>query len=71
MKRFHELTKDQQIEAVAFAETELKDCMEKGLISFDKPVSQDTVKEYATCAAEDAWYSQPTDKVIADIAEHT
>lgn len=68
MKRFHELTESQQDQAVTFATDELKDCVERGLVSFDKPVNNTTLKDYAICAAEDAWYSEPGDKVIDDIA---
>ncbi len=69
MKRFEELTKPQQNEAVSFALAEMKECVEMGLIRFDKPVSDNMLKEYALCAAQDAWYSQPQDKIIADIAD--
>ena len=71
MKKFHELTKPQQKEAVALATIELRDCIEEGMIVFDKPITDDVLKEYAICAAEDAWYSQPFDKVIEGIAEET
>jgi hypothetical protein len=69
MKRFHDLTKDQQDTAVSYAISEMKDCVEMGLIKFDKPVSDAVIKDYAICAAEDAWYSQPQDKIVADIAD--
>lgn len=68
MKRFHELTKEQQEEAIQFAKRELKDCLEKKIISSDRPLSDAHLTDFATCAAEDAWYAEPTDKVISDIA---
>lgn len=69
MKKFYELTRPQQDQAVDFATRELEDCIQKGLISFDKPITKATLKDYAICAAEDAWYSEPGDKVIDDIVE--
>lgn len=69
MKRFHQLTKDQQTVAISFATSELKDCIEKGIIHFGHPISDTTIREYATCAAEDAYYAEIGDKVIYDIVE--
>lgn len=68
MKRFHELTKDQQEEAVNYALRELNVCVEMGIIEFPQSVTNDTIKGFAEAAAEDAWYSQPQDTVISDIA---
>lgn len=69
MKRFHELTKEQQKTAISFALTELKDLLEKGVVRFDRPASDEVLQEYAICAAEDAYYSEMGDKVIDDIIE--
>lgn len=69
MKKFHQLTKPQQDQAIALAVIEMKDCIEEGMISFDKPITDELIREYAYFAAEDAWYSQPFDKVIEGIAE--
>jgi hypothetical protein len=68
MKKFHELTEEQRKQAVTFAVEEMKDCIELGLVSFDGPITDETIEEYATCAASEAWYSEPGDKVIHDIA---
>jgi len=57
MKRFHELTKPQQDQAVSYAMQQMGEAVESGLIKFDKPVSNETLKDYAIFAAEDAWYS--------------
>jgi hypothetical protein len=67
MKRFNELTKSQQDEAVNFATLELKECIDMGIVSFDKPVDSHTLTQYATIAAEDAFYAEIGDKVIDDI----
>lgn len=69
MKRFHELTKPQQDQAVNFALAEMKECVEMGIVVFDKPVTNEVLTDYAVAAAENAWYSQPSDKIIDDIAD--
>lgn len=67
MKRFKELTQDQKEEAVNFAYEELKSCLLQKMIYFDKPVNESVLRDYAVFAAEDAWYSERTDKVVEDI----
>lgn len=69
MKQFNELTLAQQALAVNYALKEIGRCVEMGLIKFDKEPSKQTLEGYALCAAEDAWYSEREDKVIADIAD--
>lgn len=68
MKRFHELTKQQQVVAVNYAESELKSLISLGIIELSKPGDAKQIKEFATIAAEEAWYPQPQDKVLDDIA---
>ncbi len=69
MKRFHELTKEQQDLAVSYAMGQMAESVENGLIRFDKPVSGDLLREYATYAAEEAWYAQVGEIVVYEIAE--
>ena len=71
MKRFNELTATQQDEAVKVAKDELLDLLEQGVVRFDRPVTDAVVQDYAVAAAEDAWYAEPSDKVIYEIAEET
>ena len=68
MKRFKELTQDQQVIAVNYAARELKAALISGLIGCSKELNDETIEEYAHLAAEDAFYSEPGDKVIDDIA---
>ena len=68
MKRFNELTKEQQREAVNFALGEIKSCMELGLIKFGNIVNKSHLEEYARIAAEDAYYTEEGDTVIDAIA---
>ena len=68
MKRYAQLSKSQQHTAVEFALSELKKCVEMGLVTFPKPVSEATLRDYAQVAAEEGWYAEPGDKVIDDIA---
>lgn len=69
MKRFNELTKSQQSQAVEYALTELKECINLGLLSFDKAVSDEVLCGYAEAAAENAYYACETDKIVYDIIE--
>ena len=69
MKRFNELTKDQQDQAMNYALEELTGCIMRGLVHFEKPVDRSTLKEYALAAAETAWYSEREDKIISGIVE--
>lgn len=68
MKRFHQLTEDQQQDAIVFAEKRLIEAIDSRLITTDKPINKSHLKHYATAAAEEAWYSEPTDMIVADIA---
>jgi hypothetical protein len=63
MKRFHELTKEQQDQAIAFARNELK---ENPFIEQGDPKRVD---EFAQMAAEESFYSEKGDAIIADIAD--
>ncbi len=69
MKRFYELTKEQQDQAVEVARSEIKELISIGLISSDQPLTKEHLDEFAVCAAEDALYSEKTDKVIEGIVE--
>jgi len=69
MKRFHELTRPQQEQAIQYASNKLHELVNHGVIVSDTQMGKDDVREVATCAAEDAWYSEPTDQIIADIAD--
>lgn len=69
MKRFNELTKNQQDQAVGYALSELKHCVEMGIVDFGKTMTDNVLKDYAIAAAMEAWYSEPHDRVIEDIVE--
>lgn len=70
MKRFHELTKDQQEQAIVFAQDKLTGLLGDGIVvSENRPVKKSDLREVAEAAAEDAWYSEPTDFIVQDIAE--
>lgn len=69
MKRFNELTKNEQESALAFAEAEVKELIEEGFVFTGKIATNEIVREYALIAAEEAWYSERDDKVIDDIVE--
>ena len=68
MKRFHELNVTQQDEAVKVAKDELLDLLEQGVVQFDRPATDAVIQDYAAAAAEDAWYSEPADRIIDGIA---
>lgn len=69
MKKFYELTKPQQEQAVRFARLKLNDLIINGILVTDRQMTKDQAHEIAVCAAEDAWYSERDDQVIADIAD--
>jgi hypothetical protein len=69
MKSFHQLTVAQQTTALSFALAELKECIEMGIVHFNKTISDSVLTEYATCAAKESFYAEEGDKVIYDIAE--
>jgi hypothetical protein len=69
MKRFHELNKSQQEQAVAFARQELRELINNGVICSNRPLTKEDEYEFATCAAEEAFYSEKTDKVVEGIIE--
>jgi hypothetical protein len=69
MKRFHELTKGQQEQAINYAANKLHELVLHGVLMTDMQMTKTQVREVATCAAEDAWYSERDDQVIADIAD--
>jgi len=68
MKRFKELTDNEQVMAVNYAARELKAALMAGIIGCSAELSDETIEEYAHFAAEDAFYSEKGDKVIDDIA---
>jgi len=69
MKRFHELTKEQQDQAIEFAKQELKELISVNIICSDRPMTDENIHEFATIAAEDAFYSEKTDAIIEGIAD--
>lgn len=69
MKRFEELNADQKGDAVEYALSELRDCIEKGLIHFEKRVSDSTLLGYAEAAAENALYAEEQDKIVYGIVQ--
>ena len=69
MKRFHELTKPQQEQAIDHAAAKLQESINHGVIVSDRSLTRAEVREVAACAAEDAWYSERHDYVVADIAD--
>ena len=69
MKRFHELTKEQQDQAVEVAREELTSLIGKGIICSDRPLTREHMDEFAQCAAEEAFYAEKTDKVVEGILE--
>lgn len=68
MKKFHELTVAQKNKAVEMATKEMKDCVELGLIAFDRPVTPSIIRYYAVAAAEGALYTEIGDRIIDDVA---
>jgi L-aminopeptidase/D-esterase-like protein len=69
MKRFHELTKPQQDQAVQYALDKLHELVVHGVVVTDAQMTKAQAKEVAEAAAEDAWYSEPTDMIVADIVD--
>lgn len=69
MKRFHQLTKPQQEQAVQHAKDKLHELVVHGVLVTDTQMTKVQVQEVAEAAAEDAWYSERTDMVVADIAD--
>jgi len=69
MKRFYELNADQKEKAVKYAKDTLQELMLHGVIESDRQVTREQLEEFAACAAEDAWYSERGDQIIADIAD--
>lgn len=69
MKQFHELTKEQQGKAVQFAVKTVKDLIGEGVIVSSKPMANAEVADVAEAMAENAFYSEKSDLVIADIAD--
>ena len=69
MKRFHELTLSQQEEAIEYALSELKECIEIGMIEADKPLSKEFLRDCAMAMAEEAYYAEKGDKMVYHIAE--
>lgn len=69
MKRFHELTKPQQDQAVQHALDKLHELVIHGVLVTDTQMTKAQAREVAEQAAMDAWYSERTDYIIADIAD--
>jgi hypothetical protein len=68
MKKYFDLTKSQQEEAVEYALNELRAAIAEGFIDFGRTLPDSLLLDYATSAAETAFYSEVEDKIIADIA---
>jgi hypothetical protein len=69
MKRFHELTRGQQEQAIQFAANKLHELVIQGVVTTDTQMSKADAREVAECAAENAWYSERDDMIVADIAD--
>jgi hypothetical protein len=69
MKRFHELTKGQQVAALQYAERTMNDLLLSAAIQTDRPLDNRTTMEIVVAMAEHAWYSEREDHVVADIAD--
>lgn len=69
MKRFHELTKQQQEEAIEASSNEVMDLLKSGVVTLDGEVTRDRVREIGTMGAENAFYAEEGDKVFYNIAE--
>lgn len=69
MKRFHELTKGQQEQAIQHAANTLHDLVIQGVLVTDTQMTKVQAREVAESAAENAWYSEREDMIIADIAD--
>ena len=67
MKYFHELTKEQQVDAIEYTTNELKECLKMGIIVTDKPLSDKDLVKCAMMAAEGAQYTQ-SGQVVDNIA---
>jgi len=69
MKRFHELTKPQQEQAIQFAADKLHESITHGVVVTARQMTKAQAREVAEAAAEDAWYSERDDMIVADIAD--
>jgi hypothetical protein len=69
MKKFYELTKEKQVVAIQYAERKVHELINHGVVVSDRQPTQADVREMATCMAEDAFYSERTDTIVADIAD--
>lgn len=57
MKKFEELTKEQQNRAIEIATKEMKECADLGILAFNEPISESIIARYARDAAEGSLYS--------------
>ena len=69
MKRFHELTKPQQEQAIQHAANTLHQLIINGVLVTDTQMTKAQAREIAESAAADAWYSERHDHIVADIAD--
>lgn len=69
MKRFHELTKQQQSVAIEHAKKTVGELIEQRVVTPDRTVTDTHMDEFAIGMCEDAWYSERTDHIVADIAD--
>lgn len=58
MKRFEQLTKEQQQKAIAFARTELIECIANGIIEVDGDAGERELDKLAETAAEGSNYDE-------------
>lgn len=56
MKSFHQLTEEQQKNAIEFAKSVLEDCIEIGLFTTNRPASEKEIEELSVQAAEGSMY---------------
>lgn len=67
MKRFDQLTQEQQMKAIEFAQRELKDSFSLGLIESNKPLSDSDILGLAMDAAEGGQYTDDGAPFVAQL----
>jgi hypothetical protein len=67
MKTFEELTKTQQMEAVAFAKKTMRESIELGILSGSEFLTEKEISELAVAAAEDGQYDDEGEPYIDEM----
>lgn len=67
MKTFHQLTKEQQLDAVEFAKSELRTAMRLGLITFNKKPTETMIEKWSKEAARGSLYLSNGEAYIPNI----